>query len=209
MTRRFPSGSPITSSWATAPARSWPCPAHDERDLEFARQFDLPVIPVVQIPGRRRRNPSAVWTMAWRLIPRSSTACRRRRRSGRLSPGWKKKGRRSRHSLQAARLAFFATALLGRAISDRLARTASRSPARERTSPHAAGVGGLQTDRHRRTAAGQGERMAPLFRRGGARDEHDAAMGRLVLVLPEVLRSAKRRAFRRRGGGTILDGRGQ
>ena len=27
-------------------------PAHDERDLEFARKFDLPIIPVVQAPGK-------------------------------------------------------------------------------------------------------------------------------------------------------------
>ncbi len=26
-----------------APARSWPCPAHDQRDLDFARKFGLPV----------------------------------------------------------------------------------------------------------------------------------------------------------------------
>ena len=34
---RSRSGSPTTCSPATAPARSWPCPAHDERDFEFAR----------------------------------------------------------------------------------------------------------------------------------------------------------------------------
>jgi leucyl-tRNA synthetase len=27
-------------------------PAHDERDLEFARKFDLPIVPVVQAPGK-------------------------------------------------------------------------------------------------------------------------------------------------------------
>ncbi len=27
-------------------------PGHDERDLEFARRFDIPVIPVVQTPGK-------------------------------------------------------------------------------------------------------------------------------------------------------------
>ena len=30
------------------------CPAHDQRDLEFARKYRLPVQPVV-IPGRRRQ----------------------------------------------------------------------------------------------------------------------------------------------------------
>ena len=27
-------------------------PGHDERDLEFARKFDLPILPVVQAPGK-------------------------------------------------------------------------------------------------------------------------------------------------------------
>ncbi len=27
------------------------CPAHDQRDLDFARRYDLPVVPVVQAPG--------------------------------------------------------------------------------------------------------------------------------------------------------------
>ena len=49
---RSRSGSPTTCSWATARARSWPCPAHDERDCEFATKFSLPIDPqVVQPPA--------------------------------------------------------------------------------------------------------------------------------------------------------------
>ena len=79
--------------------------------------------------------------------------------------------RRSRASaddaiqLQAARLAFLAPALLGRAVPDRLARTANiaRSPESELPlEPPAARR--FQTDRHRRTAAGESERLGSLFR---------------------------------------------
>ncbi len=40
---RCRSGPPTTCSPTTATARSWPCPPHDQRDLDFARAFDLPV----------------------------------------------------------------------------------------------------------------------------------------------------------------------
>ena len=33
---------PTTCSWATAPAPSWPCPAEDERDWDFAQAHGLP-----------------------------------------------------------------------------------------------------------------------------------------------------------------------
>ena len=51
---RSRSGSPTTCSAATAPARSWPCPAHDERDFEFAKKFGLPIV-----AGRRAATARA------------------------------------------------------------------------------------------------------------------------------------------------------
>ena len=62
---------------------------------------------------------------------------------------------------------------------------AARPPAR---------AGRLQADRQARTAAGQGERLGALFRAVPPRDQHDAAVGRLVLVLPALSRPAERRA---------------
>ena len=50
------SGSRTTCSRATAPARCWPCPAHDERDHAFAKKFGLPIVEVVERRRRRRRT---------------------------------------------------------------------------------------------------------------------------------------------------------
>ena len=53
------SGSPTTCCSATAPARSWPCPAHDERDFAFAAAL-RPAHPArdrrAAGPARRRRR---------------------------------------------------------------------------------------------------------------------------------------------------------
>ena len=42
--------SPTTCSWATAPAPSWPCPAEDQRDWDFATVHGLPIVRTIQPP---------------------------------------------------------------------------------------------------------------------------------------------------------------
>ncbi len=182
-------------------------PAHDERDFEFAQKFNLPIKEVLATQPRSSEGGEVPCSMPpldcfagdgfavnSPLIEGLPTAAAQIRMIEWLEQNGH--GRRDvRYKLRD--WLFSRQRYWGEPFPDRLARRQARSPARERTSPHAAGVGGLQTDRHRRTTAGPGERMAALFRRGVAGDEHDAAMGRLVLVLPEVLRSAKRQSFRR------------
>ena len=79
-------------------------------------------------------------------------------------------------------------------------RTASRRlVGRARAAGRAARAGGLQADRHARAAAREGRRRGSRRRRanrqdGAPRDEHDAAVGRVVLVLPALHRSDERHA---------------
>ena len=53
---------PTTCSAPTAPARSWPCPAHDERDFEFAKRFELPIVEVVSPDGTLHDGLDAAFT---------------------------------------------------------------------------------------------------------------------------------------------------
>ena len=65
--RASPCSSPTTCSPATAPAPSWRCPAHDERDFEFARAFGLPIV------RSSSRRPPGSPTRAWRRAPSRSS----------------------------------------------------------------------------------------------------------------------------------------
>ena len=159
-------------------------PGHDERDFEFAKTFDLPIVAVVMPPDewlkriadRRRR---ATWPAArdYATIPDLRRGLLRRGtsiQSGTPSSHQRPADRRGqdghhrlagragagppRRQLQAARLALLPPALLGRAVPDRARR---ERPGAARRRIRAAGALArarrLQADRQARAAAGQGD----------------------------------------------------
>ena len=109
---------PPTTCWpTTAPARSWPCRAHDQRDLDFARTYDLPVRVVVDT-GAARSRPRPAWrppaTGAYvnsgpldGLTDKAAGVARDHRAAG------GRRRRRGRDHLPAAGLAAEPAALLG------------------------------------------------------------------------------------------------
>ena len=178
-------------------------PAHDERDYEFAKKFGLPD----RAGGRARPTDRAIDPDAGvhrRRRERQLGAARRpahargeeedHRRAGgaRLGQG--------RGQLPAARLGVLAPALLGRADpasstarrdgAGAGARDAScrsrcpRSSATRRPAP--------ASRRWRRSRAGSNDHLPDVRRPGQARDQHHAAVGGLVLVLPALPRSEER-----------------
>ncbi len=72
----------------------------------------------------------------------------------------------------------------------------------------AAGSRGLQAHGQARAAALEGRRLGSLLRQGSARDEHDAPVGGIVLVLFAVHRPPQPQAAVGAREGTVLDARG-
>ena len=190
------------------------CPAHDQRDLDFARKYGLPVTRVVapspeeadepigdeayvragpageqplpRRPDRRGRNPRG----------------HRPRRGGRLGRG--------HDGVAAARLGRLAAALLGDSDPDHplrglrpgagAARSAARRPARG----------------HRLRDPGQSARppsdlvesgLSGLRRAGAARDRHARHLRRFLLVFHPLRQPAGRLAVRPRRGRALASGR--
>ena len=115
--------------------------------------------------------------------------------------------------LQAARLAVLAAALLGRAIPDCVRRRQAENRAGLCAPRSLARARRLQAERLTGRTARGGHRLARdegscQRPRRATRDEHDAAMGRLLLVLPAVHRSRQRGATRRPGARALLDAGG-
>ena len=186
-------------------------PAHDERDFEFAKKFGIPIVQVVAPadgvaarsgPGVHRRRRGRQLGAARRPAHARGEEEDHRRAGG-------ARRRQGRGQLPAARLGVLAPALLGRADpAHPLPERRRRAGARGAAAGAAARRRALRADRHGRVAAGGDRQLRqhdlPEVRRPGeARDQHDAAVGGLVLVLPALPRPEERRArvrSRRREG---------
>ena len=136
--RKFRSGSPTTSSWATAPARSWPCPRMTSAITSLRRSINLPIIEVVEslqsASGLRSDDHRACAVHRRRprhqlRLPRRPAHRRGQGQDDRLARG--KEARHAPRPVQAARLALLPPTLLGRAVPDRLERRPARGHSRE------------------------------------------------------------------------------
>ena len=217
---RSRSGSPTTCSAATAPARSWPCPRTTSATSSSPSAFGLPIVEVVSPDGTlarraRRRlhrttaSPSARGEFDGLPTPemqaRRSSSSSSERASARGKVNYKLRDwlfSRQRYWGEPFPIYFpvemrAAIRAHGRAatrsdydqpIAARRERAAARScPSSTTSSP---------------ATIPRARSRAPLdwrfFQKDGklvrARDQHDAAVGRLVLVLPPLPRPAERRA---------------
>ena len=191
------------------------CPAHDQRDLDFARKYGLPVIPVVLPPGedpaifagRRHRLCRGRHRVQFRFPERA--VGRRGEARGRRAAG-AARARRAHDRLPAARLGRVAAALLG------LPDPGHPLPGLR----HRAGAGGRSAGR---TAAGcqlrpagqparpspdlEARRLPVLQQPGDARDRHVRHVLRIVVVFPALLLGARAGRVRPRRGRILDAGR--
>ena len=183
------------------------CPAHDQRDLDFARKYGLPVIDVFAAPGsaervgkrglrpaqgRAGRVPAARW--------RATGVDDRRggdRRRHRLLRGARHRPRR--HQVPAARLGPLPPALLGLPDPGRPLRRL-RHRAREAREPAGAAARrrDLRPARQRARPASDlvDDDLPGLRRAGAARDRHDGHLRQFLVVFRALHRAARRRRRR-------------
>ena len=171
-------------------------PAHDQRDLDFARAFGLPVQTVVS-PATDVEDPATtgVATPGDGVLVNSGPldGLRKAEAIARITELLDERGTgKAVGELSAARLADLAAAVLGYADPDRplpLLRRGRR--ARRGAAGAPARLGGSRPRRrrarHRWAARRLGQRRLPVVRRSGAaRHRHDGHVRRLVVVLPAL-----------------------
>ena len=184
------------------------CPAHDQRDLDFARKYGLPVKPVILPPGAdpatfdgRRRGLCRPGRRVQLGLPRRAPGrCGQGRGDRARRARWHRPGR---HRLPPARLGRVAPALLGLPDPDGALRRV-RHPARA-AGPAAGGAAGRRELRPARQPVGapphlEAHDLPELRRPGRARDRHARHLRRLLLVLPALHQPARpsRRSTARR-----------
>ena len=169
-------------------------PAHDQRDFEFARKFDLPIRVVVTPDGRSVDSSSmteAAEAYGTLVDAGEYSGLPSAEAQKRMIAAARERGRRRRHRpVPSEGLGYFAPAILGYADShDPLSEGRCRARAGRGSAGCVAARHGVQ--RARRFAAGAGgrfrQRALPEVRRSGqARDRHDGHLRGLVVVLLPV-----------------------
>ena len=185
------------------------CPAHDQRDLDFANKYGLGNTPVVCPPGQDPKTfviTDAAYDGDGRMInsrfldgmtieqAKEEVARAARERDARQPSGGAAPGQ-----LSPARLGHLAPALLGLPDPDHPLRRMRRGAgAGKRSAGDAAGRRQLRpAGQSARPPSDLEARRVPAMRRpGAARDRHDGHVRRFVLVLRALHRSVDRRPRR-------------
>ena len=213
------SGSPTTCIGGYGTGAVMAVPAHDERDFAFATAFGLPIVEVVSPDGAtaRRARRARSSTTASTSAAASSTAWRRPTPRGAVvAPSSRRSAAAAARSPTSCATGSSRASATGASRS----RSTSRSTA-DRRRPAAQGAAhtirydqphrgrrvraAAAPARARRLQARASDPAGPLARVGRlallpegrplvrARDQHDAAVGGLVLVLPALPRPEERR----------------
>ena len=168
-------------------------PAHDERDFEFAKKYDLPIKPVIEVRGPRV-FPRRVGVVVQRARPlHQFRQIRRprfshRRRGDRGGPRGAGPRREAGH-VAASRLGHLAAALLGLPHTGHSLREVRHGAGAGRgIAGAAAGESGA---RRQRQSAAEGCRVSrllvsPLRWASAARDRHHGHFRRFIVVFPAL-----------------------
>ena len=185
----------IVADYGTGAVMAVPC--GDQRDFEFAKKYDLPIIPIIlgdddplfeQLKNEQGRVVTSVdWEGAMEAEGRLRGRGGHRRRPGGHGP------RQAQGGVPSARLADLPPALLGQPHPDDLLRQV-RPGAGAGRGPAGTPARGHRSFRWRNLGNARGFRevhVPEVRRRGSSRDRHHGHVHVLELVLPALYRSAQ------------------